>query len=46
MFQIKAVDERTRILMFKMVNSEFLSSIDGVINEGKEAVVFKAGGGM
>ncbi|CAG5123442.1 unnamed protein product, partial [Candidula unifasciata] len=43
---IKAVDEKTRILMFKLVNSGVLSSIDGVVSTGKEAVIFKAGGGM
>ncbi|BFZ11374.1 hypothetical protein BsWGS_14413 [Bradybaena similaris] len=43
---IKAVDEKTRILMFKLVNSGVLTSIDGVVSTGKEAVIFKAGGGM
>ncbi|XP_059158948.1 serine/threonine-protein kinase RIO3-like [Physella acuta] len=43
---IKAVDQRTRILLFKMVNSGYLSSIDGITSEGKEAMVFTASGGM
>uniref|UniRef100_A0A0B7B4R4 Serine/threonine-protein kinase RIO3 n=1 Tax=Arion vulgaris TaxID=1028688 RepID=A0A0B7B4R4_9EUPU len=43
---IKAVDEKTRILMFKLVNSGLLTSIDGVVSTGKEAVIFKAVGGM
>ncbi|CAL1541979.1 unnamed protein product [Lymnaea stagnalis] len=43
---IKAVDQRTRILLFKMVNSGYLASIDGITSEGKEAMVFKASGGM
>lgn len=43
---IKAVDQKTRILLFKLINSGFLSGIDGVVSEGKEAVIFKSTGGM
>ncbi|KAK0055584.1 serine/threonine-protein kinase RIO3, partial [Biomphalaria pfeifferi] len=43
---MKAVDERTRLLMYKMVNSGYLASIDGITSEGKEAMVFKSSGGM
>ncbi|GFO19135.1 serine/threonine-protein kinase rio3-like [Plakobranchus ocellatus] len=42
---IKAVDQKTRIILFKLLNSGFLAGIDGVVSEGKEAVVFKAAGG-
>ncbi|KAH9494467.1 Serine/threonine-protein kinase RIO3 [Bulinus truncatus] len=43
---MKAVDERTRLILYKMVNSGYLSSIDGITSEGKEAMVFKSSGGM
>ena len=44
--QIKAVDQKTRIILFKLINSGFLTGIDGVVSEGKEAVIFKSTGGM
>ncbi|KAK6168246.1 hypothetical protein SNE40_022112 [Patella caerulea] len=40
-----AVDPRTRILLFKLVNAEILESITGAISGGKEAAVFHAYGG-
>lgn len=40
-----AVDPRTRLMMYKMVNSGVLESINGCISAGKEAVVFHANGG-
>lgn len=40
-----AVDPRTRILLFKLVNSGILESINGTISTGKEAVVIHASGG-
>ncbi|KAK3773182.1 hypothetical protein RRG08_013766 [Elysia crispata] len=43
---IKAVDQKTRIILFKLINSGFLTGIDGVVSEGKEAVIFKSTGGM
>ncbi|KAM4606372.1 serine/threonine-protein kinase RIO3 [Polymixia lowei] len=41
----QAVDPRTRLLMYKMVNAGTLDSINGCISTGKEAVVFHANGG-
>lgn len=43
--QEKAVDENTRIMMYKMLNSGLLESIGGAIAGGKESVVFYAQGG-
>ncbi|RUS91644.1 hypothetical protein EGW08_000617 [Elysia chlorotica] len=43
---IKAVDQKTRIILFKLINSGFLAGIDGVVSEGKEAVIFKSAGGV
>jgi len=43
---IKAVDENTRILLYKFINSGYLSSIGGEVSQGKEAVVLHAGGGL
>lgn len=39
------MDARTRLLMFKMVNSGVLEKINGCISTGKESVVFHADGG-
>ncbi|XP_038622532.1 serine/threonine-protein kinase RIO3 [Tachyglossus aculeatus] len=41
----KAVDPKTRLLMYKMVNSGLLETITGCISTGKESVVFHAYGG-
>lgn len=38
----KVLDEKSRILLFKLVNGEVLESINGVIATGKESVVFHA----
>ncbi|XP_005105595.1 serine/threonine-protein kinase RIO3 isoform X2 [Aplysia californica] len=43
---IKAVDEKTRMVLFKLVNSGYLASISGEVSQGKEAVVLKSIGGM
>lgn len=40
-----AVDPRTRILLFKLVNGGILESINGTISTGKEAVIIHATGG-
>ncbi|XP_033964787.1 serine/threonine-protein kinase RIO3 [Pseudochaenichthys georgianus] len=40
-----AVDPRTRLLMYKMVNAGVLENINGCISTGKESVVFHADGG-
>ncbi|XP_061820998.1 serine/threonine-protein kinase RIO3 [Nerophis lumbriciformis] len=41
----QAVDPRTRLLMYKMVNAGVLDNINGCISTGKESVVFHANGG-
>ncbi|XP_057310078.1 serine/threonine-protein kinase RIO3-like [Hydractinia symbiolongicarpus] len=41
----KALDENTRLLIYKMVNSGVLQSINGIVSTGKEAVVIHADGG-
>ncbi|CAH1802206.1 unnamed protein product [Owenia fusiformis] len=41
----QAIDPRTKLIMYKLVNNEILESINGVISTGKEAVVFHANGG-
>ena len=44
--QEQALDSKTRIMLYKMVNNEVLDTINGCISTGKEAVVFHAKGGM
>ncbi|XP_075441178.1 serine/threonine-protein kinase RIO3 [Ascaphus truei] len=41
----KVVDPKTRLLLYKMVNSGVLESINGCVSTGKESVVFHANGG-
>ncbi|XP_065651499.1 serine/threonine-protein kinase RIO3 [Hydra vulgaris] len=41
----KALDENTRLIIYKMVNNETLERFNGIISTGKEAVVFHANGG-
>ncbi|XP_038161659.1 serine/threonine-protein kinase RIO3 [Cyprinodon tularosa] len=41
----QAVDPRTRLLMYKMVNAGVLENINGCISTGKESVVFHGDGG-
>ncbi|OWF49187.1 serine/threonine-protein kinase RIO3-like [Mizuhopecten yessoensis] len=41
----QAMDPRTRLMLYKMVNSLVLDSISGSISTGKESVVFHAFGG-
>merc|ERR1719186_1269508 len=41
----QAVDPRTRLLIYKLVNSGVLDGINGVISTGKEAVIMHADGG-
>lgn len=43
--QEQAVDSKTRLLMYKMVNAGILENINGCISTGKESVVFHADGG-
>jgi len=41
----QAVDPKTRILLYKLVNGGVLDAINGVISTGKEAVIMHADGG-
>ncbi len=41
----QAVDDKTRLILFKMVNNGVLESVGGVISIGKEAVIMEAEGG-
>ena len=43
---VQAIDQKTRLLLFKMVNNEILEDVNGTISTGKEAVVLHATGGM
>lgn len=43
--QEQAVDSRTRLLMYKMVNAGVLEKINGCISTGKESVIVHADGG-
>ncbi|XP_033640618.1 serine/threonine-protein kinase RIO3-like [Asterias rubens] len=42
---VMAMDPNTRLLLFKLVNSGLLESVNGTISTGKEAVVLHANGG-
>ena len=44
--QEHAMDPRTRLLLYKMVNNGTLESVSGAISTGKESVVFHAIGGV
>lgn len=41
----QALDPKTRLLLYKLVNAEILDEINGCISTGKEACVFHAFGG-
>lgn len=41
----QAVDPKTRVLLFKLVNGGILDAVNGVISTGKEAVIMHADGG-
>jgi len=43
--QEQALDPKTRLLIFKMVNSGLLAEVNGCISTGKEACVYHAEGG-
>lgn len=45
MLQVSAVDAKTRLILYRLVNQELLESVNGVISTGKESVVFHAVGG-
>ncbi|KAJ8321907.1 hypothetical protein KUTeg_000378 [Tegillarca granosa] len=40
-----AIDPRTRLILYKMVNNGVLESISGTVSTGKESVIFHALGG-
>jgi RIO kinase 3 len=40
-----AIDVKTRLLLYKLVNATVLQSIHGIISTGKEAVILYAEGG-
>ena len=42
----QAIDPKTRVILFKMVNGGILDGVNGVISTGKEAVILHADGGM
>lgn len=39
---VKAVDQRTRLLLFKLVNNGTLQTLNGVVATGKESVILHA----
>ncbi|XP_067929907.1 serine/threonine-protein kinase RIO3-like [Watersipora subatra] len=41
----QAVDQKTRLLLFKMLNDGLLTDVHGVISSGKESAVLHANGG-
>lgn len=41
----QAIDPKTKVLLFKMVNGGVLDGVNGVISTGKEAVILHADGG-
>ena len=41
----QVMDTKTRLMLFKMVDNQVLSEINGCVSTGKEACVFHAGGG-
>ena len=41
----QALDAKTRLMLFKMVDSGLLNEINGCVSTGKEAVVYHAEGG-
>ena len=43
--QEQAVDAKTRLIMYKLVNSGILEAVNGIISCGKESVIFHADGG-
>ena len=43
--QEKALDEKSRLILYKMLNNGTLDTISGIVSTGKEAVVIHAKGG-
>merc|ERR1711909_21030 len=41
----QAIDPKTKVILFKMVNGGVLDGINGVVSTGKEAVILHADGG-
>ena len=46
MLRKKALDENTRLILYKMVNNEMLDTVSGIVSTGKEAVIIYAKGGQ
>ena len=44
--QEKALDEKSRLILYKMLNNGTLDTISGIVSTGKEAVVIHAKGGQ
>lgn len=40
-----AIDAKTRLMLYKLVNNQILEHVYGIISTGKEAVVLYANGG-
>ena len=43
--QEQVLDPKTRLLLYKLVNTGILEAVNGCISTGKEACVFHANGG-
>ena len=41
----QAIDPKTKVILFKLVNGGVLDGINGVVSTGKEAVILHADGG-
>ena len=39
------MDQKTRLILYKLVNNAVLEDVNGVVSAGKEAVIFHADGG-
>jgi serine/threonine-protein kinase RIO1 len=42
---VEALDPKTRLLLFKLINADILDNVNGCVSTGKEAVIFHATGG-
>ena len=45
-FQQKALDEKTQLILYKLVNNQTLDTLGGCISTGKEACVYHAWSGL
>ncbi len=44
-FQALAMDEKTRLVLYKLTNSGVLEEVHGIVSTGKESAVLHASGG-